>query len=1327
MSPFTKSSSAMISDTRFEEIKNRLCSTPALQNLFVALHPETVRREENGQSPVITYDHRIFIKNQDTTRQYAKRIDDKFEFWGYRDLAVRVVGREGIELIMDPDEVQSHRHEKQLKRKHNVSESVIQLRRLLKEEVNQNFSYQSRVLTKITNDEDSKSPNIAVAENDILDQDGDIVIVGEPGIGKTTLLKSLAIHAIDSGVTPILINLSIPRNKGVESLIKQILYQSNKQGLKVSENELLTKDHVILMDGLEFSSPKTIEDIIELKGLNTKTKLIVSCRINHSYAALNFSNILRLENFSETAISEIISELNLSSSDITIDTDIIRNPYQMKMLAQITQHSDSEISISNESQLFEKFIERHLSEERSKREGTALYSNSMYAYTAEKLGALSYLAFCMQKQAQPVKISYQKAENLLRDCLSISSSPQDIDRIFPDLMLEGLVVRNGDFLEFTHDLLREFLCARHLWKILGVKDGWKELLENAAADKQKLPNPNWEKVIFNFVELLEDATSVVESIRSGDIGEETIFFDNIGLAMMCIGKSKYIDLSLVREIINEALIEYEHTDSDFRKRTLLRKISWIRNRNILGILEEYLDYPDENVRDMMTSILSQSNTNESIEIFMKRVQNPDPVEKERSINSLVKTGSDRSVKDLLSLLDQEDLDIYRLAIQALGKLDTAKTHQAIISELFNVNKEKRGIIVELLNDVDLGLDDVAAKHLGKESFFKTINSLEKELEGLLFSITDSAWQGISRSMSSRRLVRLLKDSDPEVKQAAVNVLACLEEEETVGELKEALAQETNFRNRQSIYAAIGWIDYEALIEILFEDIHHPELSIRECALFCLGILKEERAYEHILPFLNDNLPSTREKAMYALRDLDSFRNNESMIKRFVEDFRQEPGNANLANFLLKFDDEKTALYLTEIIDEKNSEFCRSCIDFLQEKGFQETSVNLFAKVLRFSDQELRDQAICSLFKSEKPSAIEILIAHYHRDEGSQQAILTHLPDHVDYDIAKSMIENFNSFPSNIQQAIRIYLADEYEDKNAEALSEFLNCGIERFRIWAIQTLTSYSKEDLPVVRLIECLDSDPKLCQFIIQALGKTKNIKAIEPLIRKLESNNSGVVRETINALTEILCSQNISDQGVLDTLHSILGEILFSDDHDILHITISALGCLRTPEACSLLKEKLRYTTDNDVETCQKLIYALGSYDEEEVRELLLQKLASDNAEICSCAQHILVSLRASEAEDGMIRFLADDSLGITEVKSKSQVLHIESDGKIFDPFSTLRGGAVVGMYWIGTDKCLKSLCKILSTDLNPNLRERVFGALEKVSERSRMRVIETMLQKN
>jgi len=377
-----------------------------------------------------------------------------------------------------------------------------------------------------------------------------LLILGEPGAGKTTSLKKLAAeYAVwrGEGKVP---GLNEPEDFNLPIYVDLSAYPTlsagdSKHGLwrlitasvrgvhDVDVRKRITAGGCLLLfDGLNEVGEAYDEVAHQIRHLVNheapQNRFVVTCRpgvyrdeLRHEFVAFQLE---RLSSFNASKVLELeIGEQKAQTAWKGLDEytrDLCRNPLMLTLLADELRASDT--PPQNRAQLFDRFVDRYLSEwARVKGAGAVRVEKEILSALAWRLGTNRTL---LSADEAAKTMSARLAELQNQKDASLDLNVATLNRTFLE---HGLLRESAGQTGFFHQAVQEYFFAREV-----------ALHQSIAYVLKHVGDPKWTEVLVFVCGLIEDATEVVREVMNTDSY----------LAVRCATHAKQIDEKFVDEL-----------------------------------------------------------------------------------------------------------------------------------------------------------------------------------------------------------------------------------------------------------------------------------------------------------------------------------------------------------------------------------------------------------------------------------------------------------------------------------------------------------------------------------------------------------------------------------------------------------------------------------------------------------------------------------------------------------------------------------------------------------------------------------------------------------
>lgn len=292
---------------------------------------------------------------------------------------------------------------------------------------------------------------------------------------------------------------------------------------------------------------------------------------------------------------------------------------------------------------------------------------------------------------------------------------------------------------------------------------------------------------------------------------------------------------------------------------------------------------------------------------LQKLKFKNPQTRREAVEKLATEGTEESVENLISALQDDDRAVRLSVVHALGRLKETRAFPALTQAMRDPDAEVREavvgalmqvgdstcteVLVSALKDLNLAVRRRAAKALDYFGWqpsndiqrvlrFAALGEYIKAallgavaLEPLLSALRDQqcpnrrsvveALTHIGDERVLKPLIGALKDSDPHVRVAAIEALGAIRDPRTAEPLTLAL-KDSDPLVRTAAANALGTMTDNGAIERLTASLKDSNWSVRKASVEALGRLKDARGVESLSSLLKDPDHDVREAVIEAL-------------------------------------------------------------------------------------------------------------------------------------------------------------------------------------------------------------------------------------------------------------------------------------------------------------------------------------------------------------------------------------------------------------------------------------------------------------------------------
>jgi hypothetical protein len=542
-------------------------------------------------------------------------------------------------------------------------------------------------------------------------------LIGEPGTGKTTTIRRLALEAArerlaNPETAPIPLLLYLPQwSDGVTATD----FIRSRWSLGGDILELLWSGGVHLyLDGLNEMGAQGLEKTemmrIWFRSKDAPKYVIVTCRVRDYTVELKLDDmpIVLIQELDEGQIRDFAVNYLKGNAQIFLNhilptskrkqslLHLARNPYMLGALAFIYEHSPSGELPHNTGELFRKLAQALWERER-------LRGTSGWIPFEQAEAAYSKLAYTMIDEDQPIDVPI---EYVLK--YGVTSS----------LLMVGLsanyVIINGNHMRFYHQLMQEYFTAVELERhqILKVKKPSQVFFG--------LSESRWDKSIVAQCGICQDANDLVQQIA----------YINIYLAADCIASGTHVSnditvniikrlsdrltggIWLLRRAAADSLSKFSNAEAMDALLMALQNndpsvsniaadaIGKIDNEYIIPALSDLLTDKRTYVRASVVMALGNIGRIDILGLLETALKDTSVMVRRAVVDAIGSIGSEGVLDALQMALRDEDSIVRCAVLEVLGNMKAVDTTVIVKGALEDSNKDVRRTAARVLENIN---------------------------------------------------------------------------------------------------------------------------------------------------------------------------------------------------------------------------------------------------------------------------------------------------------------------------------------------------------------------------------------------------------------------------------------------------------------------------------------------------------------------------------------------------------------------------------------------------------------------------------------------------
>ena len=396
--------------------------------------------------------------------------------------------------------------------------------------------------------------------------------------------------------------------------------------------------------------------------------------------------------------------------------------------------------------------------------------------------------------------------------------------------------------------------------------------------------------------------------------------------------------------------------------------------------------------------------------------------------------------------------------------------------------------------------------------------------------------------------------------------------------------------RSSAARALGEIGSDRAIEPLIARLDDSDANVRSSAARALGEIGSDRAIELLIARLDDSDANVRSSAARALGEIGSDRAIEPLIARLDDSDANVRSSA--ARALGEIGSDRAIEPLIARLDDSDANVRSSAAMALSEIKSDRAIEPLIAR-LNDSDADVRSSAAMALSEIKSDRAIEPLIARLDDPEWLTRFYAARALGEIGSDRAiELLIARLNNSDANVRSSAAEALGEIGSDRAIEPLIARLDDSDANVRSSAAEALSEIGS-DRAIEPLIARLDdSDANVRSSAAMALSEIKSDRAIEPLIARLDDPEW---------LTRFYAARALGEIGSDRAIEPLIA-LLDDSDINLRRIATIALGNIGGDRVTDLLIHQLN---DSNVSVQSATVIALGEIGSDRAIEPLISRL--------------------------------------------------------------------------------------------------------------------------
>jgi HEAT repeat protein len=582
-------------------------------------------------------------------------------------------------------------------------------------------------------------------------------------------------------------------------------------------------------------------------------------------------------------------------------------------------------------------------------------------------------------------------------------------------------------------------------------------------------------------------------------------------------------------------------------------------------------------------------------------------------------GDFQATPHLIRVLEDKDHNTRQAAVRALGKISDPRATPYLIQRLRDKNCHVREAVVRVLGEIDA---PQVVPHL-----IQALEDRDSNVRGA------AAWAlgEIGGPQAVPYLIHALKDGEQLVREAAAAALGEIGDLQAIPYLIQALRDEERWVC-QAAAEALGKIGPPSTLHLV-RALGHKEWSVRQAAVEALGEIGDPQAAPYLIQALGDAEWSVRQAVEEALVKIGP-----SATSHLVQALGNEDSSVReaVARALRAIGDSLAAPHLTQALEDEEWFVCQAAAKALGEIG--PPAIPHLVQVLEGKDSRARQAAVEALGEISDSQAVSYLVrALGDGDSYVQAAAAKALGGVGDPQAVPHLIQALEDENGWVRQEVARTLGAISDPRSTPHLVQALEDEEWLVRKEAVEALGAIGDPQI-ILHLIPMLeDGVCSVRQAVAEALGAIGDPQVILYLIKMLKDKDSNVRWRAAIALGRVGDLQATSH----------LVQALKDGEQLVRMAAVWALGELGTPPAVPYLIKALG---DKEWRVRQMAAEALEKISDPQATPHLVQVLGDENSSVRQATAEALGEIGDPQAVSHLIQALRDAEWSVRQAAEEA-----------------------------------------------------------------------------
>ena len=322
--------------------------------------------------------------------------------------------------------------------------------------------------------------------------------------------------------------------------------------------------------------------------------------------------------------------------------------------------------------------------------------------------------------------------------------------------------------------------------------------------------------------------------------------------------------------------------------------------------------------------------------------------------------------------------------------------------------------------------------------------------------------------------------------------------------------------RSAVALALGAIKSEKAVEPLIARLKDKNADVRSMVAQALGAIKSEKAVEPLIARMEDKNAKVRSAVALALGAI----NSEKVVEPLMACLKDENADVRsaVAQALGAIKSEKAVEPLMACLKDKNADV-RSAVAQALGAIKSEKAVEPLMACLKDKNADVRSAVAQALGAINSDKTVEPLIARLeHKNADVRSAVAQALGAINSKKAVEPLIARLEDKNAKVRSSVAHALGAINSEKAVEPLIACLKDKDADVRSAVAQALGAIKSEKAVEQLIARLKDENADVQSSVAHALGAINSEKAVEPLIARLKDKNADVRRDALNGLAQDL-----------------------------------------------------------------------------------------------------------------------------------------------------------------------------------------------------------------